>query len=245
MARISSCDERSSGSNAARPAGVRGRRARRPPCRWMSGAWAWWSSFRAFGSKLPGGMCLMVIGTEEIAAQSGTAARPRCQLLTCRMVNPVRRANAAWLRSVRLGSWYRTECYSGSPVGAWKGDLHAINPVIMPNPISSIAIPSEQGESPGHGRIVGESGDHCAGRDAAAKHPPNRGQGRCPGADAGRPSRARRSPGPGEKSRRRQHLACLQGDCLKIGGQAASAIGGDETLAGWNFCPKPEPNVPL
>ena len=25
------------------------------------------------------------------------------------------------------------------------------------------------------------------------------------------------------------------GDCLKIGGQAAIAIGGDESLAGWNF----------
>ena len=31
------------------------------------------------------------------AAQGGTAARPRHQLLTCRGVRPVRRANAAWL----------------------------------------------------------------------------------------------------------------------------------------------------
>ena len=28
-------------------------------------------------------------------------------------------------------------------------------------------------------------------------------------------------------------------------GQAAIAIGGDGSLAGWNFCPKPEPSVPL
>ena len=34
-------------------------------------------------------------------------------------------------------------------------------------------------------------------------------------------------------------------DCRKIGGQAAIAIGGDGSLAGWNFCPKPEPSVPL
>jgi hypothetical protein len=36
-----------------------------------------------------------------------------------------------------------------------------------------------------------------------------------------------------------------KGDCRKIGGQAAIAIGGDGSLAGWNFCPKPEPSVPL
>ncbi len=34
-------------------------------------------------------------------------------------------------------------------------------------------------------------------------------------------------------------------DCRKIGGQAAIAIGGHGSLAGWNFCPKPEPSVPL
>ena len=34
-------------------------------------------------------------------------------------------------------------------------------------------------------------------------------------------------------------------DCRKFGGQAAIAIGGDGSLAGWNFCPKPEPSVPL
>jgi hypothetical protein len=28
-------------------------------------------------------------------------------------------------------------------------------------------------------------------------------------------------------------------------GQAATGIGGDGSLAGWNFCPKPEPSVPL
>ncbi len=36
-----------------------------------------------------------------------------------------------------------------------------------------------------------------------------------------------------------------RGDCRKIGGQAAIAIGGHGSLAGWNFCPKPEPSVPL
>jgi hypothetical protein len=35
------------------------------------------------------------------------------------------------------------------------------------------------------------------------------------------------------------------GDCGKIGGQAAIAIGRYGSLAGWNFCPKPEPSVPL
>jgi site-specific recombinase XerD len=34
-------------------------------------------------------------------------------------------------------------------------------------------------------------------------------------------------------------------DCRRIGGQAAIAIGEDRSLAGWNFCPKPEPSVPL
>ena len=34
-------------------------------------------------------------------------------------------------------------------------------------------------------------------------------------------------------------------DCRKIGGQAAIAIGGHGSLAGWNFCPKPELSVPL
>src|ERR1700738_3693725 len=31
----------------------------------------------------------------------------------------------------------------------------------------------------------------------------------------------------------------------KCGGQAAIAACGCISLAGWNFCPKPEPNVPL
>ncbi len=35
------------------------------------------------------------------------------------------------------------------------------------------------------------------------------------------------------------------GDCRKIGGQAAVAMVGHGSLAGWNFCPKPEPSVPL
>jgi hypothetical protein len=33
------------------------------------------------------------------------------------------------------------------------------------------------------------------------------------------------------------------GDCLKIGGQAAIAVCG--SMAGWNFCRKSEPNVPF
>jgi len=36
-----------------------------------------------------------------------------------------------------------------------------------------------------------------------------------------------------------------EGDCRKIGGQAAIATGGHRSLAGWNRCPKPEPSVPL
>jgi hypothetical protein len=34
-------------------------------------------------------------------------------------------------------------------------------------------------------------------------------------------------------------------DWCKTGGQAAIAIGGSESLAGWNLCPYSEPNVPL
>jgi hypothetical protein len=34
-------------------------------------------------------------------------------------------------------------------------------------------------------------------------------------------------------------------DYRKFWGQAAIAIGGYGSLAGWNFCPKPEPRVPL
>ena len=40
-------------------------------------------------------------------------------------------------------------------------------------------------------------------------------------------------------------LARFTRDCRKIGGQAAIAIGGQGSLAGWNLCPKPEPSVPL
>jgi hypothetical protein len=35
------------------------------------------------------------------------------------------------------------------------------------------------------------------------------------------------------------------GDRRRTGGQAASAVSGDVSLAGWNFCPKSEPNAPL
>jgi len=51
-----------------------------------------------------------------------------------------------------------------------------------------------------------------------------------------------RALGTARKSRRQCQR---QGDCRKIGGQAAVAIGGQGSLAGWNFCPKPEPSVPL
>jgi hypothetical protein len=34
-------------------------------------------------------------------------------------------------------------------------------------------------------------------------------------------------------------------DCRKFWGQAAIAIGRYGSLAGRNFCPKPEPSVPL
>jgi predicted ATPase len=34
-------------------------------------------------------------------------------------------------------------------------------------------------------------------------------------------------------------------DWCKTGGQAATAVGGTESLAGWNFCPKSAPSVPL
>jgi hypothetical protein len=37
----------------------------------------------------------------------------------------------------------------------------------------------------------------------------------------------------------------LPRDRREIGGQAAIAIGGYGSLAGWNFCPMPEPSVPL
>ncbi len=34
-------------------------------------------------------------------------------------------------------------------------------------------------------------------------------------------------------------------DRRKIGGRAAIATGGYGSWAGWNFCPKPDPSVPL
>jgi hypothetical protein len=34
-------------------------------------------------------------------------------------------------------------------------------------------------------------------------------------------------------------------DWCKTGGQAATAVGGNESLAGWNFCPNSAPSVPL
>ena len=37
----------------------------------------------------------------------------------------------------------------------------------------------------------------------------------------------------------------LQWDWCKTGGQAATAVGGNESLAGWNFCPSSAPSVPL
>src|ERR1700742_4841956 len=38
-------------------------------------------------------------------------------------------------------------------------------------------------------------------------------------------------------NRPRSELDDHRGDCRKIGGQAAIAISGDGSLAGWNFCP--------
>ncbi len=46
-------------------------------------------------------------------------------------------------------------------------------------------------------------------------------------------------------ARARSGTGAQDGDCRKIGGQAAIAIFGYGSLAGWNFCPKPEPSVPL
>ena len=40
-------------------------------------------------------------------------------------------------------------------------------------------------------------------------------------------------------------LKLPDGDRRKVGGQAATAIGGCGSLAGRNFCPKPVPSVPL
>jgi integrase/recombinase XerD len=40
-------------------------------------------------------------------------------------------------------------------------------------------------------------------------------------------------------------IATDKGDCRKFWGQAAAAIGGQGSLAGWNRCPKSEPRVPL
>jgi hypothetical protein len=39
--------------------------------------------------------------------------------------------------------------------------------------------------------------------------------------------------------------SCEDGDRRKVGGQAATAIGGCGSLVGRNFCPKPVPSVPL
>jgi len=59
-------------------------------------------------------------------------------------------------------------------------------------------------------------------------------------------------------SEAKQLLACVQqtivaaqaGDLAardrrETGGQAAMAVGGNESLAGWNLCPDSEPSVPL
>jgi ATP adenylyltransferase len=64
---VSCAGPRGGGGGAAWPPAPSGAPPPRPPCRWVSGAWAWWSSFRAFGSKLPGGKCLTIIGTEGFA----------------------------------------------------------------------------------------------------------------------------------------------------------------------------------
>ena len=40
-------------------------------------------------------------------------------------------------------------------------------------------------------------------------------------------------------------LVEIERDWCKTGGQAATAVGGNESLAGWNFCPNSAPSVPL
>jgi hypothetical protein len=40
-------------------------------------------------------------------------------------------------------------------------------------------------------------------------------------------------------------MIVAQRDWLEFGGHAAIAARGYGSLAGWNFCPKPDPNVPL
>ncbi len=42
-----------------------------------------------------------------------------------------------------------------------------------------------------------------------------------------------------------EQISGLQRDCLKIGGQAAITVGRDESFAGWNLCPNPEPRAPF
>ena len=53
----------------------------------------------------------------------------------------------------------------------------------------------------------------------------------------------------GRPSNRRQpaelRATALARDRRKVGGQAATAIGGCGSLVGRNFCPKPVPSVPL
>jgi len=51
--------------------------------------------------------------------------------------------------------------------------------------------------------------------------------------------------GPPTTRSRSASLPPMSRDCLEIGGQAAIATGGHRSLAGRNFCPKPEPSVPL
>jgi hypothetical protein len=48
-----------------------------------------------------------------------------------------------------------------------------------------------------------------------------------------------------EKLRTRMNRVARQGDRRKFGGQAAIAACECVSLSGWNFCPKPEPSVPL
>ena len=44
---------------------------------------------------------------------------------------------------------------------------------------------------------------------------------------------------------RRHRIDASLGDHRETGGQAAMAVGGNESLAGWNLCPYSEPNAPL
>src|SRR5476649_542742 len=65
------------------------------------------------------------------------------------------------------------------------------------------------------------------------------------GLNSGNSGKPPSSDGLKKKPSRVSSLRERSGDWLKIGGHAASATGGNESFAGWNFRPWSEPNVPL